>query len=103
MPVGKAGSRWGIIKKNRPFCSVFSTPPIELGPEQDHRHHHGSYVQDADANLHGMERLLRFLRAVLRARPWSSEAMTATRLRDLDHDPSQGVRHVVRWDRIGGG
>jgi hypothetical protein len=55
------------------------------------------------ANLHGMERLLRFLRAVLRARPWSSEAMTATRLGDLDHDPSQGVRHVARWDRVGGG
>jgi hypothetical protein len=50
-----------------------------------------------------MKQLLRFLRARLRDRSWSSEAMTATRLGDLDHDPSQGVRHVVRWDRVGGG
>jgi len=42
-----------------------------------------------------MEQLLRFLRARLRASRWSSEAMIAARLGDLDHDPSQGVRHVV--------
>ncbi|HEY3051683.1 MAG TPA: hypothetical protein VGJ40_08140 [Gaiellaceae bacterium] len=50
-----------------------------------------------------MEHVLRFLRDKLRSRLWSSEAMTAARLAGLDHDPSQGVRHVYRWDRVGGG
>jgi hypothetical protein len=29
--------------------------------------------------------------------------MTAARLGDLDHDPSQGVRHVLRIERVAGG
>jgi hypothetical protein len=29
--------------------------------------------------------------------------MTAARLGGLDRDPSQGVRHVLRFDRVAGG
>jgi hypothetical protein len=52
-----------------------------------------------------MEDVLRFLRRRLRfwATGWSSETMNAARFDSLDRDPSQGLRHVFRLDRVAGG
>jgi hypothetical protein len=54
-----------------------------------------------------MERVLLFLGGILRIftehPAWSFDRMTAARHCAIDHDPSQGVRHIARWDRVAGG
>ena len=54
-----------------------------------------------------MEHVLQFfggmLRSLTRHPAWSFERMTAARLCAVDRDPSQGVRHIARWDRVAGG